>query len=487
MKRIGCPFPVCSRARSLCLTLIVGVLVAAAVSASTRPKYGGTLRVQIRERIANLDPRQWPPDPVQAAAAERVDGLVFDRLLRLDEHGTPHPVLASWSHNDNLKFWDFHLIEGVKFSDGSPLTPEVAAFALQQSLGNAFEVRAGSQSVTIRADHPAPDLPEQLATGRNFIFRVTNDGGVVGTGPFQVDSWPSDAASKAVLTANDFCKAGRPFVDTIELTMGASFEQQANAVAFGEADVVELPASDVRRAVQRGVRTASSDPTELFAILFDLARPALQDARVRQAISLAIDRASIADVILQRQGTVAESLLPNWVSGYAHLFPVSLDLPRAKELVAASGHELSRSSPLVLVYDSGDADARAVADRVAVNLREVGIIVRVSGQKMDEKLKSSAVDMRLVRQRIIAPDPGIALSELLNSFGEATTNMETPEQMYEAERTPIDAFRVIPLAHVTESYGLSRQVRDWMPQRWGGWRLEDVWLEPSAEAGRTPQ
>ncbi len=116
--------------------------------------------------------------------------------------------------------------------------------------------------------------------------------------------------------------------------MNVDFDQQANAVAFRQADVVELPASQVRRAAQRGVRTVSSDPVELLALQFDPTRPAVHDARVRQAISLAIDRASIADVILQRQGAVAGSLLPNWISGYAHLFPVSFDLPRAKALLA---------------------------------------------------------------------------------------------------------------------------------------------------------
>ncbi len=65
--------------------------------------------------------------------------------------------------------------------------------------------------------------------------------------------------------------------------------------------------------------------------------------------------------------------------------------------------------------------------------------------------------------------------------------METLEQTYAAERAPIDAFRIVPLVHVSESYGLSPQVRDWMAPRWGGWRLEDVWLGPAqAAAGTSP-
>jgi len=267
------------------------------------------------------------------------------------------------------------------------------------------------------------------------------------------------------------------------LMMGVDSQQQANAISFGQADVVELPASQVRRTAQRGVRTASSDPVELFALVFDASRPAVQDARLRQAISLAIDRASIADVILQKQGVSAGGLLPNWISGYAHLFPVSSDLPRAKDLLVASGRELSRSMPLVLFYDSGDAEAHAVADRVAVNLREIGIMIQVSGQIANGKTKPPAADLRLVRHRIAAPDPAAALAELLNSLGETVADLETPEQIYAAERAPIDAFRVTPLVHVSESYGLSPQVRDWMASRWGGWRLEDVWLGPASAAG----
>jgi ABC-type transport system substrate-binding protein len=268
--------------------------------------------------------------------------------------------------------------------------------------------------------------------------------------------------------------------------MGVDPQQQANAISFGQADVVELPASQVRRTAQRGVRTVSSDPVELFALVFDASRPAVQDVRLRQAISLSIDRASIADVILQKQGVSAGSLLPNWISGYAHLFPVTFDLPRAKDLLATSRRELSRSLPLVMFYDSSDAEARAVADRVAVNLREVGIMVQVSGQTVDGKTKIPTADMWLVRHRMNTPDTAAALSELLNSLGETAADLETPDHMYAAERAPIDAFRVIPLVHVSESYGLSPQVRDWMAPRWGGWRLEEVWLGPqSATAGNS--
>jgi peptide/nickel transport system substrate-binding protein len=144
---------------------------AAAAGASTRPRVGGTLRVEMSERVDNIDPRQWPSAPVQVAAAERLSSLVFDRLVRLDEHGTPQPALAiSWQHDAESKRWQFRLREGVKFSDGTLLTPAIAAMALQQLLGASFDVSASSDSVLIQADHSLPGLPMQLATGRYFIF-----------------------------------------------------------------------------------------------------------------------------------------------------------------------------------------------------------------------------------------------------------------------------------------------------------------------------
>src|SRR4029077_6403476 len=112
-----------------------------------------------------------------------------------------------------------------------------------------------------------------------------------------------------------------------------------------------------------------------------------------------------------------------------------------------------------------------------------GIMVQVSGQTVNAKTKPAAADLRLVRHRLAAPDPAAALSELLNSVSEAATDLETPEQIYAAERAPIYAFRVIPLVHVSESYGLSPQVRDWMAPRWGGWNLADIWLGPPSETG----
>ena len=108
--------------------LLVGVAGAFAsrANASTQPQFGGTLRVQISERVTTIDPRQWPSESTKADVAERVNSLVFDRLVRLDDKAGLQPALAiSWEHDAQAKRWLFRIREGVKFSDGTALTPAI--------------------------------------------------------------------------------------------------------------------------------------------------------------------------------------------------------------------------------------------------------------------------------------------------------------------------------------------------------------------------
>lgn len=490
MRRIVCPSRAGHRPdRSRALVVLICVLLfPVTAAASLRPRYGGTLRVQMSERVASINPLQWPADSRDAAAAERVATLVFDRLLRFTAQGTLRGVLAvSWGKGQAPNSWEFHLRQGVTFSDGTPMTGDTVAQAMRQLLGKSYNVSVTPDSVVIASDHPLPDFPAQLASGRYFIFHVASDGTLSGTGAFRVAEWPAAGKSgSAVLLANESCWAGRPFVNEVDLTTGVDLQHQANAVAFGQADVVELSPDEVRRTAQRGVRIASSEPVDLFALIFNTARPSVQNERIRQAVALAIDRSAIADVVMQHQGVVAGGLLPGWLSGYAYLFPSAADPARAKDLWTAARREVSHAAPLVLDYDAGDAESHAVAERVAVNLQAAGIAVRISGLMAGNNANSTTADMRLGRHYIDTPDPVAALESLLSWVGEPATDVGTPGKAFAAENAPIADFQVIPLVHVSESVGLGPRVRDWTFSPWGSWRLDDVWLAPVAAGGTSP-
>jgi peptide/nickel transport system substrate-binding protein len=446
--------------------------VAPSVDATTRPHYGGTLRIEMRASAGSLDPRQIPSDRVQAAAARKIYPLVYDRLVTLDKYGQPAAALAvSWEHDAGIKRWQIRLRPNVKFNDGTPLTAQGIAEWWNALHGAEQTASATGDSITIQSEKPMPQFLMELAEGPSFVFRVGSDGAVSGTGPFRVTEW--QMGRRLTLAANEDYWSGRPFLDGITIDMGVSATQQMTDFELGRADLVELEPAQVRRATQGGRKVWSSSPVELLALVIDAKSAAARDARVRQALGKAIDRAAIANVLLQRQGEPSGSLLPQWLSGYAFLFETAANVDEARKTVS----ELSTApGPITLAYDGGDALARTVAERVALNARDAGLTVQTMATGA-----SGTPDVRLVRLRIGSVDAARALETLARAMGEQLTLpagvTDDPERLYAAERGVLESGRVIPLAHMNDTLGLGPQIRNWLPLRWGEWRLADVWLD----------
>ena len=164
-------------------------------------------------------------------------------------------------------------------------------------------------SVVFECDAPHPALAAQLAMPQNAVVRRTTDGKLEGSGPFVVADW--QPGKRAVLNAAEDYWGGRPFVDSVEFTFDQNYRDQALALQLGKADVVELTAG---QPAQSNSRAMTSAPMQLVALVFSRTSPAVSDARVRSAFSMAIDRAAISNVLLQREGESASGLLPAWMA-----------------------------------------------------------------------------------------------------------------------------------------------------------------------------
>jgi len=449
------------------ISLLAGLTgLSASARAETRPRYGGRLTVEIHDAITFTDPAAWPPQLV---------ALVYDRLVTVDERGEPHPALAaSWQHDPDNKRWEFRLRPGVKFHDGSPLNAAAAAACLK---GWTSVTAADEDVVVVQTENPAPDLPARLAGPGNVILRRGADGVTTGSGPFRIAEW--QPGRRALLTANDDYWGGRPYLDDIELQMGHSPRDQAVDLELGKADLVELTPDDARRAAQRGARTCVSAPAELLTLVFQRGHTAVEDARLRQAVALSIDRAAIHNVLLLKQGESTGALLPGWLTGYAFLFPAARDLDRARQMVASLPKSGTRITPsitlgrITLSYDAADPLARPIAERIALNAREAGVVIQVAA--------GGPLDLRLARIPLRSLDPEQALAAYASAFGMTATfkapTVPSPEARFEAEQKLLEDGRVVPLFHVPQIMGLGPRVRNWNPEPWGDWRLADVWLE----------
>ena len=447
--------------------------------AATRPHKGGTLRVLVTAQPKSLDPRSLPGEPREQAAAEKLVRLMFDRLVTFDEKGQPQPQLATgWQHDAAFKRWTIDIRTGVNFWDSTPLTPEIVAAALQ-SLPGSPPARAFGGSVIIEGQSPSPDMLRDLAQEQFSIYRVGENGAVLGTGPFYLSEW--QPGKRAVLAANEKDWRGRPFLDAIEVQMGVTPREQIVALELGRADVIEVGPADARRVAQGAHRVWSSLPNHLLTIVFQPGRPAAGDAHVREALARSIDRAAMHTVLLQKQGEPAGGLLPQWLSGYAFLFSTPQDLPRAKEIVAALPPEM-RS--LTLEFDTGDSIAAAIAERIAVNARDAGItlVAAEQPQAAGPGTARATPDARLLRLRIEESDAGRSLVAIVT--GSLVLDWKhpigpvAPEVLYGEENHVLEGYQIIPLFHLPQTYGLSGRVKNWNPLPTGELRLEEIWLEP---------
>jgi len=435
--------------------------------AASRPHYGGTLRLELSASPASLDPAQQ--SAFATSTQQQLAVLMFDRLVELDLRGLPQPGLAaSWQHDPDFRRWLFHLRSGILLHNGSSLRPHLVAMSLAASNPN-WRVRLQGEDIVIESTSPLPNLPAELACARNSIVVHTETGAVVGTGPFRVSSW--EPGKHLALTANEDYWGGRPFLDSIEVALGRAQRDQAIDLQLGRTDVAEVSPDQVRRAQQDGQRIAVSAPAELIALAFS-DKPSVKEPALREAISLSIDRSAIQGTLLQKQGEAAAGLLPQWVSGYSFLFRVTADVERARQLRS----DLASTPSLTLAYDWSDPLARAIAERVSVNARDIGITIQPYGENL--QARGANADVRVVRLPLAASDPAVALSAISAASGrQGAMPADSPENLYAADRALRNDFRLVPIAYVPQAWALSTRVRNWVTPREGGWRLTDVWLE----------
>lgn len=377
------------------------MLLVCPVGAASRPRYGGTLRVEVSASPASLDPAQQTP--FGTSTQEQLSALLFDRLLILDSQGTPLPALAaSWQHDPDYRRWIFRLRSGVLLHNGAPLRPHLVVMSLAASNPN-WRVRLQGDDVVIESSSPIPSMLAELACTRNSVVVHSEAGGVVGTGPFRVSAW--EPGKRLLLAANNDYWGGRPFLDSVDIAFGRAQRDQALDLQLGRVDLIEIAPDQVRRAQQEGQRIVASAPAELIALAFS-DKPSVKETALREAISFSIDRATIQSTLLQKQGEAAAGLLPQWVTGYSFLFPVNANLERARQL----RRELSAPPSLTLAYDWNDPLARAIAERVSINARDAAISI----QSYEENLaaRGANADFRLVRMPLPSNNAAAALAAI---------------------------------------------------------------------------
>jgi MarR-like DNA-binding transcriptional regulator SgrR of sgrS sRNA len=425
--------------------------------AESRPHYGGTLRLAVREAPQTLD-------PATAGVPAELSRLLFETLVVLDEHGRPQPLLAtSWQAEPGNQRWRVFLRTSVSFHDGKPLDSATVAASLRNS-NPEWKVIAAGDLVIIETESAAPDLPSVLALARNSIVRRDSAGKLSGTGAFAIAQW--DAGRHATLVVNEEYWAGRPFLDSVEVDFAKNDHDLMLSLDLGKADVVEVAAENIHRARTENRIVMTSQPQELMALVFARDPNSDEEIHARNALALSIDTTAVNNVVLQGGGEPTGALLPNWISGYAFVFPVGGNSDRARQERALG----KRFPALTLGYDPSDTVARVIAERILLNARDAGITLQLSS--------SGSSDVRLVRIPLASSDPQVALLDLANTLQLPPPKLAngSVSDLYSAEKTMLQSHRVIPLLHLRSAIALRPNVHDWNVLPDGAWQVGSVWL-----------
>jgi peptide/nickel transport system substrate-binding protein len=485
---------------NLCCAMVASCAIASVAHPAARPQYGGVLRVELRAAAVSLNPAKWKSGSPDFSTSERLAELLFDRLVTLDNYGRFQPQLATeWSHDEAWKRWQFTLRQGVRFSDGTPLTPADVVAALKTLLPRGMQATASGGGVAIQSNAPAGDLLELLASGPFFIYK--DSGGTVprGTGPFVLESVSASArdtekagadgapaqTQRLAFRSNENCWKGRPYLDAIEVTLGVPPLKALLDLQLRKTDLGELSTETARRAQQTNLRSWVSLPLTLYVLAISADGKAENGQRLREAINLSVDRGAMARVLLQKQAEPAASFLPQWLSGYAFLFDTESNLERAKELRGKLPSSMAGAAqPLRVTVDSSNELAKLIVERVAVDARRAGLTLqtakasaRVAGDGVAPKSDSGA---QLIAFRYTSLSPRNVLESLGSAARWQSTEGPAPEPAearYAWEKQMMEQANLLPLVGVPDFAAADPRVRNWSPSPWGEWRLADVWLE----------
>jgi ABC-type transport system substrate-binding protein len=267
------------------------------------------------------------------------------------------------------------------------------------------------------------------------------------------------------LAANENCWSGRPFADAVEIRVHRPVRDQWLDLSLGRADVVEVPAEQMRQAQQQHLAVLTSPSVTLLTLEVTDAGP-FANVKLRGAIAAAVDRGALYNVIFQKQGEVTASLLPQRLSGYSFLFPVERDLNKAHELRGG----LTAGS--LILSTEGDGAMQLAAQRIALNLHEAGFNVQAANPSGRQS------ELFLRKLPILGTDAAAALEEVRWSAGyESPVMAQNPAALYKAEETTLDEKRLIPLLALPRAYASGPRVRDLRLRADGTPDLPDASLE----------
>ena len=326
---------------------------------------------------------------------------IGETLFRFNEAMELEPWLAKDYEQIDDNTVKINLRDDICFSNGKKVTGEAVKKCLEDLLAkhdrapkelNIETITADGQSVTIRSKEKAPALLNSLSDPYGCIIDVEageHDKIVVGTGPYVATS-VTDTEIDLEPNKNYWGEV-KPKMDKVVVKSITDGDTLTMAMQNGEFDAVQgLPYASLDLFMGNDkYKVSQTDTSRIYQISFNFKNEALKDLRVRQAISMAVDKEGFTSVLLHGQGTPAVGPFPaSMAFGDNAVHAVPYDKERAKELLKEAGYEDTDGDGYVdkdgkdlelryLTYTSRQ-ELPLLAESVQSGLKDIGIKLDVN-------------------------------------------------------------------------------------------------------------
>lgn len=377
------------------------VLLAALVSVGLAQR--GTLELAIDTAPAGLDPHV-----VTAFSSFAVIGQIYDGLLEVNADLQLEPALATdYTVSDDGLVYTFDLRPDVTFHDGSAFTADDVVYSFERIM----DVDTGSPQASRFAQVASVTAPDDLTVeftlsqpyapflanlpNLTIVAReVVEEHGdlqqvAVGTGPFMLSEVVPD--TYVLLTANpDYYRDGQPGVDAIRYNVVPEASTRAAGLRTGAYHLVPDvdPATAQTLGTVPGVTLLGVQDLSYTLLGLNVTRPPFDDARVRRALNLAIDREEIVEAVYFGDAVAGGPLSPglvDWALPVSEFDCYVPDADAARSLLVEAGYpegiafEILTFGTIRVVSDAAQviqAQLAAAGFDVTVEVAEFGSFVQ---------------------------------------------------------------------------------------------------------------
>ena len=378
--------------RSVIRTLLASIFVLILLTTPALAA-GDTLIVASPYDAKTLDPHLTNDSGSQNAMRQ-----IYEKLIAFDADKEVVPSLAErWEVLEEGRAYKFYLKKGVKFHNGEEMKADDVLFSLKRSLSpeaspihaystymdpDGFE-KVDDHTVIVRIKKPMGAFLASMNHGYASILseKAVGEGGrnygmePVGTGPFKLAKWTK--GDRIVLDRFEDYHGRQPALKSIVIRAVTETTSRTIELESGAVDLaLTIPGADVKRLEDNAKLEVKRVPgQELFYMAFNMDLEPWKDPRVREALSLAINREGIVKAVFRGYATPASGPWSKAVKYAPQEVPVlAYDLERAKSLMKEAGYEKGFKMTL-LTYES--KSATDIAAILQAEYRKIGVEVEI--------------------------------------------------------------------------------------------------------------